>query len=51
MAENVEISSSNLGKSENNSIWIKGGRLENGNYPTLSVLSLTGDFVPLSANP
>lgn len=28
-----------------------GVRLENGNYPTLSVLSLTGDFVPLSANP
>jgi hypothetical protein len=25
--------------------------LENGNFPTLSVLSLTSDFVPLSANP
>ena len=25
-----------------------GVRLENGNYPTLSVLSLTGDCVPLS---
>lgn len=30
---------------------IEGVRLENGNFPTLSVLSLTGDFVPLSANP
>ena len=30
---------------------IFGVRLENGNFPTLSVLSLTGDFVPLSANP
>lgn len=29
----------------------KGVRLENGNFPTLSVLSLTSDFVPLSANP
>lgn len=28
-----------------------GVRLENGNFPTLSVLSLTSDFVPLSANP
>lgn len=30
---------------------LKGVRLENGNFPTLSVLSLTSDFVPLSANP
>lgn len=28
-----------------------GVRLENGNFPTLSVLSLTGDFAPLSVNP
>ena len=30
---------------------VVGVRLENGNFPTLSVLSLTSDFVPLSANP
>ncbi|CZW25509.1 Thioredoxin [Enterobacter hormaechei] len=30
---------------------VDGVRLENGNFPTLSVLSLTSDFVPLSANP
>ena len=30
---------------------VHGVRLENGNFPTLSVLSLTSDFVPLSANP
>ncbi|MDZ0985339.1 single-stranded DNA-binding protein [Klebsiella quasipneumoniae] len=28
-----------------------GGRLEFGNYPTLSFSSLTGDFVQLSGNP
>lgn len=28
-----------------------GVRLEFGNYPTLSALSLTGDFVPLSVAP
>ena len=32
-------------------IKLVGVRLENGNFPTLSVLSLTSDFVPLSANP
>lgn len=30
---------------------VRGGRLEFGNYPTLSFSSLTGDFVQLSGNP
>lgn len=32
-------------------VYASRGRFEFGNYPTLSSLSLTGDFVPLSGNP
>ncbi|HFH0528225.1 TPA: hypothetical protein ACGHEU_004687 [Escherichia coli] len=43
------ISGTELDEAEH--LALKGVRLENGNFPTLSVLSLTSDFVPLSANP